>query len=359
MPPQFSISVPIGAYHPLLRDCLASLAMQNPSPNVALLDASGDPRVAAVADEFDHLIKYRRHGPDAGQTDAIIEGWREVEGDILGWLNADDALYPGALQIAAAAFERDADLGVIYGHSVIVDDDFEVTGYHWAVAPPSEALLYGDIISQPSCFFRRSLCDEVGGLNRDLHYTMDWDLWVRFWRAGAKFEYTEEVLSRVLWTKDAKTGGFGRARRAELARIIDMNDDPIRGLKSRIGFGLHYLFEYLMPASLAKPLRRALAPSSAEKCGLGRNGEIAEVAIIQLTHYNAEPVRAVRATLESGAVRVDSDAQADVRSVDDGVELRLSTPLQPGKVFELSLKNDGQTPAMLRSVALLSAPHPR
>ncbi len=212
--PSFVISVPIGAYHPLLRDCLKSLAIQTPRPLVAVLDASGDPRVGEAVAEFSDLVAYHRTGPDGGQSDAIIEGWDNISGDILGWLNADDTLYPGALAEAAKQFSGAPDTDLFYGHSVIINDDDVIEGYHWAVEPPSDMILAGDIISQPSCFFRRSRLEEIGGLDRDLHYTMDWDIWVRFWRAGAKFAYTENVLSRVLWSSDAKTGGFNRQRRA-------------------------------------------------------------------------------------------------------------------------------------------------
>ena len=52
---------------------------------------------AEAVDQFSDLVAYRRAGPDGGQSDAIIEGWDNLSGDILGWLNADDALYPGAL----------------------------------------------------------------------------------------------------------------------------------------------------------------------------------------------------------------------------------------------------------------------
>ena len=238
MTDRFVISIPIGAYHPLLQDCLRSLAVQSPRPRVALMDASGDARVKALADAFDDLIVYRRHGPDKGQSDAIVEGWSKVDGEILGWLNADDALYPDALRFAAARFDAAPGLEVVCGHSVIINDEEAVTGYHWAVEPPSEALLRGDTISQPSCFFRRSVYDRVGGLNADLHYTMDWDLWVRFWRAGASFDFIDEVLSRVLWTADAKTGGFNKRRREELGRILDDNPSLAAKVKSRIGFGL-------------------------------------------------------------------------------------------------------------------------
>lgn len=288
--PVFAISVPIGAWHPLLRDCLKSLAIQTPRPQVAFLDASGDPRVAAVAEEFREIIAYHRAGPDGGQSDAIIEGWDNLSGDILGWLNADDALYPGALALAAKQFADHPETDLFYGHSVIINDDQMAQGYHWAVEPPGDSILAGDTISQPSCFFRRSKLDEIGGLNRDLHYTMDWDIWVRFWRAGAKFAYTEEVMSLVLWSKDAKTGGFNRRRREELERIIGANDDRVRRLKSRVGFALHYVFEYVAPRAASDFVRAAPWRKLRTIGGMDRNGRIEGNAQIPLVHYADDPM---------------------------------------------------------------------
>ncbi|WP_375202101.1 glycosyltransferase [Hyphococcus sp.] len=347
MAPTFSISVPIGAWHPLLRECLQSLAIQTPRPNVALLDASGDPRVKTDAGAFDDLIVYRRHGPDGGQSDAILEGWANAPGDILGWLNADDALYPGALARAAAKFDDDENLDVVYGHSVIIDDDFAVVGYHWAVAPPSDLLLSGDIISQPSCFFRRSAYDKAGGLDADLHYTMDWDLWVRLWRDGAKFDFINEVMSRVLWTKEAKTGGFGTGRRKELARIIDQNASPVRRLKSKLGFALHHVFEYMMPPALARALRGRLSPSGAVINGLGRNGEIDNEATLPVVHYLPEPARKLRLAFTEKA-DISIAAAGGALSASGAAEIVFGLPAAqaPGETLMLTIRNEGASPAI-------------
>ncbi len=296
----FSISVPVGAYHPLLGECLESLAIQSPVPGVSLLDASGDPRVAEIADRFAGLFTYRRHGPDKGQSDAILEGWRQTPGMVLGWLNADDALYPGALTAALARLEGEDRPDVVTGHTVIINDEFNVTGYHWAVEPPAESLLWGDTISQPSCFFRRDAYDRIGGLDADLHYTMDWDLWVRLWRGGAKFAFIDQTLSRVLWTRNAKTGGFGPARRKELERIIGQNASPIRRIKSRLGFALHHAFEYMMPVPIARTLRRRVSKTGATIHGLGRSGEIDNAAEISVVRYGSQLTR-VEAHFAPGA----------------------------------------------------------
>ncbi len=341
MAPTFSISVPIGAWHPLLRECLQSLVIQTPRPNVALLDASGDPRVKADADAFGDLIVYRRHGPDGGQSDAILEGWANAPGDVLGWLNADDALYPGALARAAAKFEQDAALGVVYGHSVIIDDDFAVVGYHWAVEPPSELLLSGDIISQPSCFFRRDAYEKAGGLDADLHYTMDWDLWVRLWRDGAKFDFIDEVMSRVLWTKEAKTGGFGAARRKELARIIDQNASPVRRLKSKLGFALHHVFEYMMPSALARALRGRLSPGGAVINGLGRNGEIESVATLPVVHYLPEPAGKLRLFFADKADVSVTAGDCVLSASGEEIAVDLPVPQAPGETMMLTIRNEG------------------
>ncbi len=352
MSPSFSISVPIGAYHPLLPECLKSLAIQTPRPAVALLDASGDPRVKEIADAFSNLIVYRRHGPDAGQSDAIIEGWKNAPGDILGWLNADDALYPDALKHAAAAFAEEPETDIAYGHSVIIDDDFAVAGFHWAVEPPSEMLLSGDIISQPSCFFRRSAYEKVGGLNAGLHYTMDWDLWVRLWKDGAKFAFIDEVMSRVLWTREAKTGGFGAARREELDRIINENGSPLRRLKSKAGFALHHVFEYMAPPALARPLRRLLSSSGAEISGLGRNGEIREKAIIPLVHYKDAPVNAIAAEFEAVKDATLYAKGAEAVACNKSAKLDLSAPWPPGETLVLTISNKASSPALLSRLHL-------
>ena len=39
----------------------------------------------------------------------------------------------------------------------------------------------------PSAFFRRELFERVGGFDASLDVCMDWDLWIRFMKSGARF----------------------------------------------------------------------------------------------------------------------------------------------------------------------------
>ncbi|MHA7871067.1 MAG: glycosyltransferase [Hyphococcus sp.] len=342
----FAISVPIGSYHPLLRDCLTSLSVQTPLPAVAALDASGDPRVAEVLDEFDSILAYRQSGPDGGQADAIQKGWDNVDGEILGWLNADDALYPDALEKARYQFQHFPETDVFYGNSTIINDDGVTNGYYWSVEPPSDHLLAGCIIAQPSCFFRRDKVEEIGGLDTTLHYTMDWDLWTRLLKSGARFEFSVDVFSRVLWSRDAKTGGYGKTRRRELNRIIDANANTVRKVKSRLGFGLHHLFEYATPPSIAKKIRRIGQKRRRQIFGMDRTGAVRNRATIPLVHYDT--------TGKSGiAVVIDGPTPHCLLSIGDSTMLvdtsgehtiSFASPIRTGEVKTLAIENKSERP---------------
>lgn len=328
----FAISVPIGAWHPFLPDCLESLCAQGPLVEIAALDASADPRVAAVLDQFEDKLAFRRTGPDGGQSDAIIEGWAHTTAPFLGWLNADDALYPGALEAVSKRLAEDPTADVVYGDSTIVDDAGAYRGYHWAVKPPTDRLLRDCIISQPSCFFRREKVDAIGGLRADLHYTMDWDLWVRLWRADARFLFHDAVLSRVLWSRDAKTGGFNAARRNELERIIGVNDNIFDKTKARLGFALHHAFEYRVPAPIANTIRRRNADRGRIIHGIDRAGAIKDHATLPLVYYGEKTAGSVMLAVSSGAAGDVSVGETSIKYSGGNNVIQLAHPLKKGEV---------------------------
>ncbi len=333
----FAISVPIGAWHPLLSDCLESLCAQGERAQIAALDASGDARVAGVLDRFHNRFAYRRTGPDAGQSDAIIEGWANMSAPFLGWLNADDALYPGALKTVSARLADDPAIDVLYGDSTIIDDAAAYRGFHWAVKPPDVRLLRDCIISQPSCFFRRTAVDDVGGLNRDLHYTMDWDLWVRLWRAGARFDFADEVLSRVLWSRDAKTGGFNTARRRELERIIGANQGIISKAKSRVGFALHHFLEYRVPVTVSDKIRRRNANRGRIINGIDRAGGVHDRARLPLVHYGENHARDLELVVSDDAVGQVSIEGVTMAYSGGRNLVKLNQPIKKGDVATVEI----------------------
>ncbi|MBB5520084.1 glycosyltransferase [Amphiplicatus metriothermophilus] len=349
----FSIAVPVGGYHPFLPRNLASLSAQHAALQVSLLDASGDPRVRDVADRYGALLAYRRHGPDAGQSAAIIEGWANTPGEILGWLNADDILMPGALARAEAAFRRDPSLDMVYGHSVILDDAGRMIGYHWAVEPQEERILETNVISQPSCFFRREAYERAGGLDRDLHYTMDWDLWVRLFKSGAKIGFINAPLSMVLWGRETKTASFNTRRRAELARLIDAHASGGRRRRTFRGFAVQAFLDRLNPGFPKDSLLHFLHRRSPSIYGVRADGWIESKARLYLAHYDDTPKRGVEIVFARAARGARLECDKIVARVDaDGRALKaiFEQPIEAGQtvVLDIALPQGG---ARLRACA--------
>ena len=210
------------------------------------MDASDDHRVVDIADKSGIDFAYRRHGPDQGQAAAIAEGWRNTTGKYLGWLNADDVLFPSALHCAAEAFSSTDAPDVLYGDSTILNYDGATIGVHGQIFEVSSSIFRSNPISQPSCFFRRDLVERIGGLDESLHYTMDWDLWVRLYEAGAKFQKSERYLSAVYCGNGTKTSQLSMERLREIILLMSDRVTFFDQCKSLTGFALHHF--YRMPS---------------------------------------------------------------------------------------------------------------
>jgi len=158
--------------------------------------------------------------PDEGQAAAIREGFAEISGDVVAWLNADDYYFPNVLERVASCFEENPQLDVIYGDAVHVTPEGFFLSYFPAIQEFNlQDLMRSCFICQPACFVRRSAYEAAGGVDPALHYTMDWDLWCRLAINGARFFYLHDVLSAVRYYPGTKTLSGNKLRYMEIWRI--------------------------------------------------------------------------------------------------------------------------------------------
>lgn len=109
---------------------------------------------------------------------------------------------------------------LVYGHAEFIDRDGNLVGHH-AQSPwdLDQLINRTDDIPQPSTFFRREAYLAVGGLDRDLHYCMDYDLWIRL---GRRYPVKQlpDVLARMRLYPGTKTSSGGLARVEEIRTMI-------------------------------------------------------------------------------------------------------------------------------------------
>ena len=145
-----------------------------------VLDAGSTDETMDVLKRYDRDLSYWTSEPDRGQSDAIYKGWSMATGDILAWLNSDDFYYPGALEEAARQFRDNPQLMMLCGTVALVDEKEKLLRHKEPPRIDPELLLRWDNLpAQPGVFIRREVFEKLGGPRLDLHYVMDWELWLR------------------------------------------------------------------------------------------------------------------------------------------------------------------------------------
>jgi len=235
----FSIAIPVYRQQQFIATALKSIQAQSVAYELAVMDATPDNSVQIILDQYADIISYRRHRKDDGQSEAIQEGWDNTSGDIVAWLCADDYYFPDTLQLVQEVFEQHPEVDVVYGDSVYVDADDRFKMYFPAIERDVSCLPAHDCIAQPSCFIRRAALESVGGLNTDLHYIMDWDLWTRLYKDGAKFHYLNQCLSVTRIYADTKTSSMSLCRYREINNQLKMQSSLLRRVRSLVGM-LYY-----------------------------------------------------------------------------------------------------------------------
>ncbi len=150
--------------------------------------------------------------PDRGQADAVNKGLRAATGDVVGWLNSDDLLYPGALARVADAFRARPDLVWLHGRCEIVDED-DRTIRRWVSAYKDfrcrrytrRSLLVENYVSQMTVFWRRSAMERIGYLDASMRYSFDYEYWLRLSALGDPF-YLPERVAAFRWYVSSKSG---------------------------------------------------------------------------------------------------------------------------------------------------------
>ena len=186
---KISLVTPVLNQAAFIRQTIESVLSQGfPAFEYIVMDGGSNDGTTTIIEEYRGQLTYCESAKDNGQADAINKGFAHASGDILGWLNADDLLLPGALDYVAHFFEINPDIDVVYGNRIVIDTDGNDVG-RWVLPPHSDRILsWVDYVPQETLFWRRSVWDRIGGkVDTSFQFAMDWDLLVRFRDCGAHF----------------------------------------------------------------------------------------------------------------------------------------------------------------------------
>ena len=195
--PRITIVTPSFNQGQFIEETIRSILLQGyPDLEYFVLDGGSTDNTVEIIKKYSPWIDFWVSEPDRGQSAAINRGLKMGSGSHATWINSDDLLCKDALSNHLMSHEL-ADDVVDLGDCINIDEVGNVLFRHRGRVQSLEDLVRirsvwrsGGYICQQEALFPRPLALRVGGLSEDNHYSMDYELWGKFFLAGARVRYT-------------------------------------------------------------------------------------------------------------------------------------------------------------------------
>jgi glycosyltransferase involved in cell wall biosynthesis len=243
---------------------LSVLAQDYANLEHIVIDGGSTDGSVDILRKYADRLAYWVSEPDQGQVDAINKGFAWTTGDILTWLNSDDVYTsPNTISRVVSLLEQYPQVDAVSGAGVFLDKDG-----HWMrqIAVPLdrvhyEQLRYRNSIVQPATFFKREVLNSMS-LDISLHYTFDWDFFIRLSRDYNLLVVNEVWAGYRMWGLN-KTAIGSAARAREQAVVLGryVGNRSYQYYTIRAFFRLYQGVEW-MPASLQPRLKSVVRTMS-------------------------------------------------------------------------------------------------
>lgn len=258
--------------------------------------------------------------PDEGMYSAISKGFSLLPimpADIMTWINSDDVFADDVLSVMDRVFTFQNEQWAL-GSTAHIDETGIPLPEHYNFAYPVSVIKNGlcdssfwKTIQQEGLFWRKSLWDKTGGVNRNFKLAGDWDLWRRFAHHAEPVHIEQPTgyfrrregqlsadFSQYKQEMDATISEPSRAQAAnEIARKVSENNTYRR-------------FELETGAIVSAKLRFANLPTQI----IESEDEFARSIINHIASYT--PAKDTEITAASGA-EVDGHITPDEKPADD------------------------------------------
>ena len=187
--PLVSIVTPVYNGEKYLEDTIQCIINQTyDNIEYIIIDGGSTDKTLDIIKKYEDRTAYWMSEQNRGMYDGINKGFEMATGEIFAWLNADDKYYHSAVEIVVRIFNKySKNIEWVTGIPSIYDKNGLIVRVCYPASYSRRFIrvgLYRDdilvCIQRESTFWRRSLWEKAGGINFDLQFAGDYDLWVRF-----------------------------------------------------------------------------------------------------------------------------------------------------------------------------------
>lgn len=196
------------------------VAQGYPRLEYIIIDGGSTDATLSIVEQYRPHLATVVSEPDRGISDAFNKGIAHSTGDIVGIINSDDELLPGALQAVAEAYQtHPAD---IYRGDIVLwnrDTDSRRVEQPSMRFPTMPFFIH---VAHQGTFVTRQCYDRIGGYREDIRYSMDLDLLMRADRMGCTFHHVARPLA--LYAIGGLTTQHSiHRKKADFLRLIRVN----------------------------------------------------------------------------------------------------------------------------------------
>jgi glycosyltransferase involved in cell wall biosynthesis len=207
--PVVSVVTPSYNMGRFIRHTVDSVLNQDyPHIDYIVMDAGSKDDTVEILNSYSGRLRFESK-PDKGQADAVNKGFSISRGQIFTFLNADDTYLPGAVGTAVTHMLANPTMGVVYGEANYVREDGTVIGRYPTLPFDAQVLNHRCFICQPAAFMWSDVFQTAGFMNPDLHYALDYDLWMRIAKLFPMLK-VDDYLATSRMYRENKTLGMRR-----------------------------------------------------------------------------------------------------------------------------------------------------
>ena len=187
---------------------------------IVLDDGSTDDSLKVIR-KYEDRIRWDSHS-NVGETRTVNKGFSMATGDIIGIVNSDDPLLPGAISRIVKFMEAMKELVVAYPDWNMIDSQGEIVKHFRAFE-----YRYVDMIRKhfclpgPGAFFRRAVLDQLKGRDPQFRYVADLDFWFRAGLLGPFMRIPETLATFRVHADSATVSHKGTAMADEHITLIE------------------------------------------------------------------------------------------------------------------------------------------
>lgn len=220
--PTISILTPVYNQERFIAETIESVISQEyPNLEYMVIDDGSTDNTLDIIKTYDNKLKWQTQ-TNMGETATVNKGVSLLTGEIVGIINGDDPLLPGAVAAMAQCFSARPELVAVYPDWKMIDANGQLLSEMKTQDYDYTKMIRGhDCLPGPGCFFKRDIFLKLNGRDPSFRYTADFEFWLRAGLEGP-FARIPQTLASFRWYNEGTSlSARGVNMAAEHIRLVD------------------------------------------------------------------------------------------------------------------------------------------